>query len=210
MDRAVAELKQIPFGVLIGGPLTAAIEAQAMAAQSTIDFIQKIGFKAPAQNDFAQSMLFQDISQDADAGELRYVKFRYSRAGDIDPNTGAAQPKKDFELEVPLLTITPIPYIRIDEITIDFKAKLTDMVMRNTATSFDANIATKGSYGAFYTPYKAEMRASATFKTSTSTQAQSQREYSLDIHVRAVQDAMPAGLSKILDILEDAIKNTAK
>jgi hypothetical protein len=67
-----------------------------------------------------------------------------------------------------------------------------------------------GSYGAFWSPVKVDARVSATFKTSTSTQANSTREYSMDIHVRAVQDAMPAGLSKILDILEDAISNKKK
>ena len=44
MTRAVEELRQIPFSSLIGGPLTAAIEAQALAARSSIEFIQKVGF----------------------------------------------------------------------------------------------------------------------------------------------------------------------
>ncbi len=46
-DRAVTELQQIPFSHLIGSPLKAAVEAQAMAAQSTIEFIHKVGFKEP-------------------------------------------------------------------------------------------------------------------------------------------------------------------
>ena len=54
---------------------------------------------------------------------------------------------------------------------------------------------------------KISWRVSAAYKTASSTQASQKREYSLDVHVRAVQDEMPAGLSKILDILEDAIKD---
>lgn len=207
MSRAVSELKQIPFSQLIGGPLSAAVEAQAMAAQSSIEFIQKIGFKSAASDEFPDSLLFKDITKDAEAGELRYVTFKYSKTPKATGAPDAPLPDEEFRLEVPLLAITPIPYIRIEEITIDFKAKLTDMVVRNTSKSFDSSISGKGSYGAFYTPYRAEMRASATFKSSSSSQAQSQREYTLDIHVRAVQDAMPAGLSKILDILENAIKD---
>lgn len=199
MDKAVAELRQIPFSQLIGGPLTAAIEAQALAAQSTIEFIQKIGFKAPATG--AESMLFTNTSGEADAGEIRNVTFTYTKKDEANVD-------KTFSLTVPLLTIAPIPYIRIDEITIDFKAKLTDSIVRNTASSFDSNLTVGGNYGSFWTPYKVEMRASATYKSSSSSQAQSNREYSLDIHVRAVQDQMPAGLSKILDILENAIKET--
>lgn len=198
MTRAVQELKQIPFAHLIGAPMKAAIEAQALAAQSTIEFIQKVGFKQPVSG--GPDLLFADTENDADAGELRNVTFEYQKT---DEN-GADE---SFRLVVPLLSITPIPYIRIDEMTIDFKAKLTDSIVRKTDTSFQLNSSVSGSYSAFWSPIKFDMRVSSAFKTSTSTQASSTREYSMDIHVRAVQDAMPAGLSKVLDILEDAITN---
>jgi len=35
------------FGVLIGQPMKAAIEAQALAAKTTIEFIEKVGFVQP-------------------------------------------------------------------------------------------------------------------------------------------------------------------
>lgn len=197
MSRAVEELKQIPFSHLIGSPLKAAIEAQALAAQSTIEFIQKVGFKQELD---APDMVFKNPTQDADAGELRNVTFEYKKT---DENNS----EQNFKLVVPLLSITPIPYIRIEEMTIDFKAKLTDSIVRKTDTNFELSSQVSGSYGAFWSPVKVDARVSATFKTSTSAQANSTREYSMDIHVRAVQDAMPAGLSKILDILEDAISN---
>ena len=199
MSRAVEELRQIPFSQLIGGPLKAAIEAQALAAQSTIEFIQKVGFKA--NNYEGTDILFEDPSADADAGELRNVTFSYSKKDETGTDAS-------FELRVPLLSIVPIPYIRIDEMTIDFKAKLTDMVQRNTSSSFQLDASTSGKYGSFWSPVKAELRVSSTFKTNNSTQASQRREYSLDIHVRATQDELPAGLSKILDILEDAIADT--
>jgi uncharacterized protein DUF2589 len=200
MSRAVEELKQIPFSQLIGSPLKAAIEAQALAAQTTIEFIQKVGFKQPIA---PPDLLFQDTTQDADAGELRNVTFEYKKT---DEN-GTDQ---DFKLVVPLLAITPIPYIRIDEMTIDFKAKLTDSIVRKTDSSFSLDATVSGGYGAFWSPVKIDARVSSTFKTSTSEQANSTREYSMDIHVRATQDSMPAGLSKILDILQDAISNKKK
>lgn len=201
MTRAVQELKQIPFSHLIGAPLKAAIEAQALAAQSTIEFIHKVGFKQPASG--GPDLLFTNTQNDADAGELRNVTFEYQKT---DEN-GTDQ---DFTLTVPLLSITPIPYIRIDEMTIDFKAKLTDSIVRKTDSSFQLDANVSGSYSAFWSPIKVETRVSSTFKTSNSVQANSVREYSLDIHVRATQDAMPAGLSKILDILENAISNNKK
>ncbi len=201
MSRAVEELKQIPFSQLIGSPLKAAIEAQALAAQTTIEFIQKVGFK---QQSLAPSdLLLKDPSKDADAGELRNVTFLYKK-------TDENGVENDFTLTVPLLSIAPIPYIRIEEMTIDFKAKLTDSIVRKTDSAFTLDATISGGYGAFWSPVKIEARVSSTFKTSTSEQANSTREYSMDIHVRATQDAMPAGLSKILDILQDAISNKKK
>ncbi|PFG44514.1 uncharacterized protein DUF2589 [Isoptericola jiangsuensis] len=197
MTRAVQELSQIPFAHLIGGPMKAAVEAQALAAQSTVEFIQKVGFKQPATG-VAGDMLFTNQSGNAEAGEIRSVTFEYEKT---DENNDAAT----FSLTVPLLAIVPIPYLRIDEMTIDFKAKLTDSVVRNTNTSFELNTSVGGSYSAFWSPVKLDFRVNAAFKTSSASQATSTREYSMDIHVRAVQDTMPAGLSRVIDILEAAI-----
>jgi hypothetical protein len=199
--RAVQELSQIPFAHLIGSPLKAVIEAQALAAQTTIEFIQKVGFKAPTAD--PGDMMFADTTKDADAGEVRNITLSYSKKDEND------QPK-NFSLTVPILTITPIPYIRVAEVTIDFQAKLTDSIERNTSTSFNLDTSVKAGYSAFWSPVKVDMRVSATFNTKTSEQASQRREYSMQIHVRAVQDEMPAGLSKILDLLEKGIKEEKK
>jgi hypothetical protein len=201
MSRAVAELRQIPFDQLIGAPMKAAVEAQALAAQSTVEFIQKVGFKS---TDFEPAdMLFEDPSADADAGDLRNVTFSYKKK---DENGTEA----DFALTVPLLSIVPIPYLRIDEMTIDFSAKLTDAIQRNTSTSFNLSSTVSGKFSSFWSPVKMSFRTTATYNTKSSAVAAQKREYRMDIHVRAVQDEMPAGLSKVLDILEDAIKDEPK
>jgi hypothetical protein len=196
-DRAVTELQQIPFSHLIGAPLKAAVEAQAMAAQSTIEFIHKVGFKEPATG--PTDLVFADPAADADAGEIRTVTFSYEKK---DEN----EELKKYSLTVPFLAITPIPYIRIDEMTIDFNAKLTDAVTRNTNSEFKLDTSVSASYSAFWSPVKVDARVSATYNQKSSTTEHQQREYSMQIHVRAVQDEMPAGLSRMLDMLEQAIQ----
>lgn len=199
MTRAVTELRQIPFSQLIGAPLKAAVEAQALAAQSTIEFIEKVGFVKSSGDDL--DLLFSDPSADAKAGQLRNVTFKYKKKDENDEST-------DFSLTVPLLSITPIPYLRIDEMTIDFSAKLTDAVQRKTVDSFNLTVSVKGGYSAFWSPIKYDYRVSSTFNTKSARQSSQKREYRIDINVRAVSDEMPSGLSKMLDILEDAIQDT--
>src|SRR6266550_5540319 len=43
-NYAVETVSALPFGMLIGAPLTAAIDAQTQAAKATIDFILQVGF----------------------------------------------------------------------------------------------------------------------------------------------------------------------
>lgn len=181
--------------------MKAAVEAQALAAQSTIEFIQKVGFKTSSGGFEPDDFLFEDTSTDADAGELRNVTFTYEKKDETD-TAGT------FTLTVPLLAITPIPYLRIDEMTIDFSAKLTDSIQRNTSSSFTLNTSVSGKYSAFWSPVKMSFRVSATYNTKAATRAAQKREYRMDVHVRAVQDEMPPGLDKVLDILEDAIQDT--
>ena len=49
-DNATKQLGALPFGNIIGGPLVAAVEAQAKAARSTVEFIQSVAF-APLPED---------------------------------------------------------------------------------------------------------------------------------------------------------------
>lgn len=194
--RAVKELKQIPFGYLIGEPLKAAVEAQAVAAKTTIDFIQKVGF---VPNDPDQDALFVDEGSDADAGRVRNVTFNYSKRDQNDVET-------DFTLSVPILSIVPIPILRIDEVTIDFTAKLTDAVENTAKSNFKTETEAKGNYKSWWSPVDLEFRTGLSYESSKSTTSRYTRDYTMSIHVRAVQDDMPAGLSRVLDILETAIK----
>lgn len=197
MTRAVAELSQIPFSQLIGGPMKAAIEAQSLAAQTTIEFIQQVGFKTDASA-APTDLMFGNRDADASAGELRNVSFTYSKS---DENGTV----NDFTLTVPFLSIVPIPYIRIDEMTIDFSAKLTDAIERNVNSSFALDASVGGSYSTAFSPVKLDFRVSASYQKNKSMTQNQRREYNLDIHVRAMQDNMPAGLSRMLDILEQSI-----
>jgi hypothetical protein len=195
MTRAVAELKEIPFGYLIGEPLKAAIEAQAIAAKTTIDFIEKVGFIPP--ND--QDMLFVDETADADGGKVRNVTFSYKK---VDQNGG----ESDATLTVPILSIVPIPYIRIDEMTIDFTAKLNDTIQHTDKTNFKLDTSVTGKYSSWWSPISLEFRTAMSLERSQANASKFIREYTMNIHVRAVQDDMPAGLAKVLNILENAIK----
>lgn len=190
MSYANQVLGSIPYGTLIGAPMTAAVEAQALAAQSSIDFIRSVGFESD--------------TDDTAFGAVRQVAFTYSRR---NTDTGADQ---TVTLNVPLLTIVPIPYLRIDELTIDFTSKITEEMIRTTKrdNSTTANAELSINYSSFLSPVKVGFKASVSTKHSSSsaTSNRYKTEHTININVRAVQDDLPAGMSRVLDILESGIK----
>jgi hypothetical protein len=176
MPNLVQELNSLDFNVYIGGPLQAAIQAQHAASMSQVNFIQQVGF-------------------DQTTGDLRYTKFKYKKQKANDP----AQ-TEDFEIEVPFLTLLTIPALRIDELTIDFNAKLTSTETSNVSTEL-------GITAQLGINYKiVNFKASASYKRTSSTGTSTERTYNLGVHVRAVNDELPAGLDRILTMLESEIK----
>lgn len=190
MSYANRVLGSIPYGVLIGAPMTAAVEAQSLAAQASIDFIRSVGFESE--------------SDDEQWGDTRSVTFTYKSRGTDDDSERTAN------LTVPLLTIVSIPYLRIDDMTIDFTSKITEEMVRTTkrdrTTEADASL--NINYGKFLSPVKVGFKGSISTKHSSSsaTSNRYKTEHTININVRAVQDDIPGGMSRVLDILENSIK----
>lgn len=209
MAYVTRTLTQLPFGNIIGAPMKAAIEAQAMAARSTIEFIQAVGFEK--QNDDA---LFPQVQTKADGtadktattdsglGKVRTVTFQYQQQ--------SADGKEEVAtLTVPLLTIVPIPFLRIEDMTIGFMAKMTEEYKHSNSVTNSTNIDVKTDVGfkSFWSPVTVNFNVAVSSK-HTATADNSSRfstEATMSVNVRAVQDSMPAGLAKVLQILENAI-----
>lgn len=196
-NYAVQSMASLPFGTLIGGPLNAAVEAQGLAAKSTVEFIQAVGFNKADETE-ANSV----TGSAPNLGDVRNVTFKYTKTDPV-----ATSGNVDCTITVPILTIVPIPFIRIEEMTIDFNAKMTESITEShtdsTSTKKYAEMNAKAGWG----PVKVSMKAgiSTTSNSANSRQSKYDTEMTMNIHVRAVQDDMPAGLKKILGILESSI-----
>lgn len=234
------ELSSIDFASMIGGPLSAVVQAQAMAAGTTIDFIKEVGFKKPPPpagggDDFGELI----PGENAETGDPIYVTFTYPKeispylppveavtgvtgvtevrdaAGNITTpevtavtavTAAAAVPAvyQDQKFSVPFLTIVPIPYLRVEETTIDFNAKINSISRVSEKSILKSK--TKVGYSAFFSPVK--INTSFSYQKQSSNGTTVNRTYSLAIHVRACADELPAGMDKVLGILEDAIVST--
>lgn len=180
---ATNALQSLPFGTLIGGPLAACVEAQAKAAKSSWEFIRDVG-----------------LTDTEDGGKKAiYVNFEYRKDG------------RSVTLSLPLLTIVPIPYMAIREIDIAFKARISAAASssktEHKSLAVEAGMTSKVGFNALVASGSVEMSTSISSKKDSTATRDSKYsvEYTMDVSVKAGQDDMPAGMAKVLEMLNSSI-----
>ena len=149
--QVMSALHSIPFGNIIGGPLAACVHAQAEASQTTLNFIR--GFT------------MADSGIDVDGAEPVTVTFSFVMNG------------VPTLMTLPLMTLVPIPYMRIEHVNLSFTADITAC----SNEKMEARYASEG--------YK------RTEESEKSVSVQSK----MGIHVRATTSDMPSGMARMLD-----------
>jgi hypothetical protein len=294
------ELSSIDFQGMIGGPLSAIVDAQAQAALSSVNFIKSVGFTPDTEDESGnlvagspvyvsfkypkvvapyqpgtlgtlESVSITDGGKDYVDGEAvtiegggtgatavigvntngKITSITISNAGNgytkdapvtINASSGTGFVGKinavkdikgtpavieQMELEVPILTMLPIPFIRVEEAEIDFHAKITSMSYANVASNF--KVTTENSFtssnsgrssggggldlGIISFGAKSHHRYTNTvsLKTNLSYQSTSRagnkidKVFQLGVKVKVSQDEMPEGMEKLMGILEDSI-----
>ena len=204
-QQATGLLAQIPLGAIIGSPLKAAVDAQAAAAIACHDFITNIGFD-PALDQNGNPM--KDASKNPLRGKVKDITFVLERT--TPAADGRPEARSKTTITVPLLTIMPLPFIRIESMTVNFKASISAMDSHTGTDTTSTNKDLKGEGTLGYAWAKVNVGGSISSKkdsTATNTSKYSV-EHTMDISMHAVQDDMPAGLAKILSILTDNITTT--
>jgi len=148
-----------------------AIKASALAAQTTLEFISKVGF-----------------TEEDNTKKIKTTSFMHG----------------DTEINVPLLSMIPVPYIRLKTLKIgfDFKINTTEIEKKskNKELSLDGKIGIP----------LVSATIKGCIKSSNEKSTQNDESASIHIEVEAVQDEIPAGLKKLLNIFEVSILQESK
>lgn len=190
------ELGDLDFENLIGGPLIAVVHGQVQAAMATVNFIKQVGFKPPPTPPPTV-----ETATEQTTGDLATVTFHYKKTV---PKEDGTTEEKNGELTVPFLAMLPIPYLRIAETEIQFKAKINSVEFRQVVT----NIAVTGDLEAKagWLWGSARLKVRSAFQRQTREGSTVTKDYSMDVRVKAVQEEVPGGLDRLLSILESSIK----
>jgi hypothetical protein len=202
-DEKTIERAALSFYQLLGAPLYALIEAESYAADATAQFIERVGFET------AQSTPDQPL---ADMGKLRTISFKQERR---DSEGRAAS----YKVEVPLLSILPIPAMQIREAELEFFVKIVDMVLedrpkRRQNGKGASDPAPKDDREATVPGLIADSKR-IDFKTmmgrgQVSGTPTSQSAFDMQVHVKikVAQADIPAGLSRLFNLMEQSISST--
>lgn len=159
---------------LIGAPIHALIDAEAQAAMATANFIRNVGFEPAADGRFNE------------LGDLQMARFRRTRR-----NTRGED--ETIEVEIPLLTLLPIPALQIRDAQLEYTVKIVDTELSSRESPEARQVAALGL-----------KEAPATLRATLARDSRNEQRRSLDMllkmKVNIEQSDMPAGLAKLLSL----------
>lgn len=192
------QFKGLPMDSLIGGPLTAACDAQVRLATATADFIKVVGFQPPNnENDLI--------------GDPRVTHFKFSRPVElpspIDSDgrpTGPVQiTHETVELEVPLLALVRVPNLSITTVDVTFDMEVKSSFSAKSETSAEAETSVDAKVG--WGPFSAKVHIQGKVSSHKENTRTSDNSAKYHVAVHAEDRGMPEGLARVMDIMQSAI-----
>ncbi len=170
---AIAEqFAGLDMNQLIGGPLSAAADASSQLANSTADFINKVGFNRD--------------------GSVRTVAFAYQKRSMNEDGTSNLD---EMKVDVPMLAIVPIPNLQVDEVNILFDMEVKQSEKSEQSMDMGATLSGTLNLGII----KVSVTGSVSAHSSNTRSSDNSAKYHVD--VRATNHGTPEGLARVLDMM---------
>ena len=162
----------LPMDQLIGSPLTAAADASIRLANSTADFINRVGFDSN--------------------GSVRNVAFKYEKRSMNEDGTSNLD---EMKVDVPMLAIVPIPNLQVDEVNILFDMEVKQSERSESSLDLGASLTGSLNLGII----KVSVTGSVSAHQSNTRSSDNSAKYHVD--VRATNHGIPEGLARVLDMM---------
>lgn len=187
-DKVSSYFTNLPIGQLICAPFVEMARGQAELCEVYIQTLFRIAFNDSAKAKFG----------DKGENQTRILKFAYTRPV-VDEVTGNVS-KKDFEIDVPLLSLVPIPAFTMNSADVKFDMEVNIANTQNSTTTkeLEANV----NFGFWSVSGNISGKVS---NTSNSTYSNTQKAtYSIEVH--AVQQPATEGMSKLTSLLAETME----
>lgn len=170
-------LQGIPIDYLISTPLMSAARSNMALAEVMVEFINAIGFKDNKTN---------------------IVSFELTRPYQ-DPVTTDLK-TQTITVNAPLLGLVPIPALLIQSVNIDLTVKVSTTMSQNNQTDKNAKVTASAGWG------WGKASFTGSFDTKSTNKRTSDQSATYDIHVQALQQPMPEGMNKLMDVMASCVE----
>ena len=189
----MAHNDSLSFYELIGAPLLSFVQAEFQATQTTLEFIERFGFT--------------EDNSEGDLGKLKTFKFRQN-------TTNANGVSHPVDIEIPLLSMVPIPLMQVKEADLEFDLKITDCQSFSGNGKFNRDVTRQAKYTKndnevvnrldFMSPNLMQMKAVMANADNRTTKQETQ----MKVKLRLAPSDFPTGLSHLLEIMDQGVTRT--
>lgn len=201
----MAVRQSINFGNLLGAQLTALIEAEADAARVSAEYIENVGFEKDPKTG---------------AMKLRTVTFIMKRR-DLDDKI------REHMIEIPVLTLVPIPILAIEEANVEFDLEVNGIQRSTSPITAEKSAPIYRRYNSSAdrereaVPMKNEKTYAAQVsqkqsrthlmtKLARTTQGDKNVAADLNMKIKIVQSPFPSGIDRLLEVADLSVEDTVK
>ena len=168
----------LPLGVLICQPIIEAAKGQMALCRVYIETLFELAFDNP--------------SADPKDRVTRVIPFKFDRLI-IDKVTGQTTTKQ-MELNVPLISLVPLPAFTMDEISVDFNMEIKESTVDTSSSHQDFGTTESFSFWGMDAQVTGNISADSSHTRNTDNSA----KYS--IHAHAIQQPPSEGMAKLTSL----------
>ncbi len=176
----------LPFEDLIAGPINALIMAQSYSAHATYQYM--ISLMDNSEGDVLSPKTL----------EIMTSKMIQASCDDKENSTNSDVIEKKQLLNIPLLSLLPVPYISINEAEINFNANIIHHETQKDNTNY--KISKDGKKIPFFTTVP---KMHAVF--ASNNKRTSDIKSHINVKIKVKQQELPLGLEKYLQVLGNSI-----
>jgi hypothetical protein len=179
----------LPIEYLIAAPLEALVRAQALAARTTVEFVEQVGFEQGEDGVSRARML-----------DFEYVHPR------VDPDDPGNMVDTPVRVRVPALSLLPVPHVVVDEATVDLHLRVVGQQpaaetpsLRPAGSTVERKVLSTAPTFSFPLPPNAVRLVGTLTAPKIAEQTAS-----LKVTIKLKQTVAPEGLNQILALLGEA------
>ena len=158
--------------------------------------------KAPGSSTYKPTLpAGKEYWREVGVTNIRTVNFRY----DQKVTTPNGVSKDSHSLTIPLMAMVPIPFLRIQQLDVDFNVKLSSVEQTSSVGRIAEQASASYTHGFKKVGPSLSIGASFSAQRTKGESNKVSRSYDMGVKVRAGQAEMPVGVERMINLLDKLI-----